>query len=54
MRKYVKTNKELFRMLKRDNIKINNIKAVRKGKGILNHIFISSYRVDYDIIDMKG
>ena len=54
MRKYVKTNKELFRLIKKKNIKVNNIKAIKKGKGILKHIFISSYRVDYDIIDMKG
>lgn len=54
MRRYIKRNKDLFRFIKKDNIKVNEIKPIKKGKGILKHIFISSYRIDYDIIDMKG
>ena len=54
MRRYIRSNKQLLRFIRRKDLKINDIKSIKKGKGILKHIFISSYRVDYDIIDMKG
>ena len=54
MRRYIKSNIDLLKFIKRQDIKVNDIKAIKKGKGVLKHIFISSYRVDYDIIDMKG
>lgn len=54
MRKYIKSNKKLLKFIARKDIRVNEIKAIKKGKGILKSIFISSYLVDYDIIDMKG
>ena len=49
MKKYIKDNKKIFKLINNEKYKILEIKPIRKIKrdGIYNNIFISSYCVIY-------
>ena len=50
MKKYIKDNKNVFKLINNKNYKILEIKPIRKIKrnGILTNTFISSYCVIYE------
>lgn len=50
MKKYIKDNKKVFKLINNEKYKIVQIKPIRKIKrnGILNNTFISSYCVIYE------
>ena len=50
MKKYIKDNKKVFKLINDKNYKILEIKPIRKIKrnGILTDTFISSYCVIYE------
>ena len=50
MKKYIKDNKNVFKLINDKNYKILEIKPIRKIKrnGILTNTFISSYCVIYE------
>lgn len=50
MKKYIKDNKNIFKLINNKNIKILEIKPIRKIKrnGIYTDTFISSYCVIYE------
>lgn len=50
MKKYIKDNKTVFKLINNEKYKILEIKPIRKIKrnGILNNTFISSYCVIYE------
>lgn len=50
MKKYIKDNKKVFKLINDKNYKILEIKPIRKIKrnGILTNTFISSYCVIYE------
>lgn len=50
MKKYIKDNKTILKYINRKDIKIKEIRPVKKiiKQGILKHSFISSYCIIYD------
>ena len=50
MKKYIKDNKKIFKLINNKKYKILEIKPIRKikRKGILKNTFISSYCVIYE------
>lgn len=50
MKKYIKDNKKIFKLINNEKYKILEIKPIRKIKrnGFLNNTFISSYCVIYE------
>ena len=50
MKKYIKDNKKVFKLINDKNYKILEIKPIRKIKrnGVLTNTFISSYCVKYE------
>lgn len=50
MRKYIKDNKKIFKLINNEKYKILEIKPIRKikRKGIFTNTFISSYCVIYE------
>ena len=50
MKKYIKDNKKIFKLINNEKYKILEIKPIRKIKrnGILTDTFISSYCVIYE------
>lgn len=50
MKRYIKDNKEIFKLINNEKYKILQIKPIRKIKrnGIIQRKFISSYCVEYE------
>ena len=50
MKKYIKDNKKIFKLINNKKYKIIEIKPIRKIKrnDVLNNTFISSYCVNYE------
>lgn len=50
MKKYIKDNKKIFKLINNKNIKIIEIRPIHKIKrdGIFTNTFISSYCVKYE------
>ena len=50
MKKYLKDNKKIFKLINNEKYKILEIKPIRKIKrnGVLTNTFISSYCIKYE------